>query len=147
MTDIDPEAGPEQQFSCLADFVEQFVVPRFSRDKVEYRFDPDWYDIVEVRERLEQIWIDYEHSHAGNETLTGWWLFRFDPTMAVLASRYGPMRDRTTGEHREFDTNSAPSTHQVREEVVIDFGDIADDPVDGEQGDVDYGSGDYVDLD
>ncbi|WP_278315006.1 DUF4913 domain-containing protein [Lolliginicoccus levis] len=113
----DATEAPKQVFASLADFVEQLVAPMISRDSTTMRWSPRWFDFPEVVNRLLGLWIDYEATVAEGQTLTMWWLHRFDPTMAVICSVHGPMRLCRGGLHEVADhlvVEPAPTDHAVR---------------------------------
>ncbi|ADG76914.1 DUF4913 domain-containing protein [Tsukamurella paurometabola] len=119
----------EQEFTTIAEFVDGVIIKLITRDSGEYFWLPTWFDYPEVVERLEHLWRDYELARAQEESMTGWWLYRFDPTWAVLTSRFGPMG---IGEPREpLRAAIAPDGHRVHLVIEMKFATEAPEPSTG----------------
>jgi len=89
---VDDEAVQLQTFySNVVEWVDEWLLPRYARSLKTHRWDPQWFEYVEVVDRLEALWRAWEHFRL--EGMTGMAVFfrdYLDPAMGVITSSDGP---------------------------------------------------------
>lgn len=89
---VDDEAVQLQTFySNVVEWVDEWLLPRYARSLKTHRWDPQWFEYVEVVDRLEALWRAWEHFRL--EGMTGMAVFfrdYLDPAMGVITSADGP---------------------------------------------------------
>jgi len=90
--DVDEETVQlETVYPNVAEWVDQWLLPRYARSPKTHKWDPQWFEYVEVVDRLEALWRAWEHFRL--EGMTGMAVFfrdYLDPAMAVITSADGP---------------------------------------------------------
>jgi hypothetical protein len=92
---MDEEVEEVQQletfYENVVQWVDEWLLPRYARNPKTHKWDPQWFEYVEVVDRLEALWRAWEHFRL--EGMTGMAVFfrdYFDPTMIVITSPEGP---------------------------------------------------------
>jgi hypothetical protein len=89
---VDDETVQLQTFyPNVVEWVDEWLLPRYARSLKTHRWDPQWFEYVEVVDRLEALWRAWEHFRL--EGMTGMAVFfrdYLDPAMGVITSPDGP---------------------------------------------------------
>lgn len=75
----------------VVEWVDEWLLPRYARNPKTHRWDPQWFEYVEVVDRLAALWRAWEHLRL--EGMTGMAVFfrdYLDPAMGVITSADGP---------------------------------------------------------
>ena len=81
----------ETFYENVVEWVDEWLLPRYARNPKTHKWDPQWFDYVEVVDRLEALWRSWEHFRL--EGMTGMAVFfrdYLDPAMNVITSPEGP---------------------------------------------------------
>jgi hypothetical protein len=81
----------ETFYENVVEFVDEWLLPRYARDPRSHVWDPQWFEYVEVVDRLEALWRAWEFLRL--EGMTGMAVFfrdYMDPAMDQITSKNGP---------------------------------------------------------